>query len=139
MIDLKDAGAFIGRFSRTTALAPILIVDVLLFILCAVVVPFTTPLIQILIVVPFILAILVTLYQIVYFTQKDPDRLAWQHQVLQKYLIDKIYGDESHDMTRAAIAAGIVNPKKPMLDSDKLELPPGAETQNPEEESPLLS
>ncbi len=127
---LKEAASFISVFYRTTALGPVLIADTLLFLLFGLsLVPGVPPFMQITITVLFAAAIMVTLYQILFFTHKDPNRLALQEQVHQRYLVDKIYGDESHDMARATLAAAIFNPKLSMTQSDVIPLPEGTEKQ----------
>ena len=136
---LSEAATFIKIFYKTTALGPVLIADVLLFILCGL--SFATSLLfaQITLLVLFVLSIGTTLYQVVFFTHRDPDRLAWQHQIMQRNLIERIFGDESHDMSRAKLAAAILNPALPTSDSDMIELPEGTEKQPPLEKLPKLA
>ena len=133
-----QAAEIIGTLRKTTALFPLLVLDVFLVILSAATVPFVSLIIQIIILSFLALSILATIVQCFYFMITDPDRLGTQTQIIQRRALD-ILADEKHNLgATASHIVAIVNPGNPILPTDKVELPEGGELVPPQPQLPII-
>jgi hypothetical protein len=135
----RNVSSIIASLRKTSALFSLLVLDVLLAALTSLSFLGAPDLIKLLLSCIFATAVIATI--IAYFIIllfKDPSLLRSEVHVRQMRALD-ILGDNLHGPVSPADIVAIANPSMPMRDGDIVQLPPGTERQDSDNQRPTLS